>query len=88
MFHSYLNIPFLNDPMFWRTLLTTTVLPLMLLEDESEDKKRPSNAPFFSVRVSEIRSFTRVENGVLISLGNKGTGVSQEMKRSCQAQAH
>ena len=30
---------------------------------------RPSMAPFFSVRASEIRSFTRVESGVLVSLG-------------------
>ena len=30
MFHSSLDIPFLNNPMFWRTLLTI-VLPLMLL---------------------------------------------------------
>ena len=41
---------------------------------------RPSRAPFFSARASEVRSFTRVENGVLVSLGSKGTGVSQGMK--------
>ena len=88
MFHSSLNIPFLNDPMFWRTLLTT-VLPLMLLGRMSLGRiNRPSSAPFFSIRVSEIRSFTRVENGVLVSLGSKGTGVSQGMKRSSQAQVH
>ena len=36
---------------------------------------RPSSVPFFSVRAIETKSFTRVEDGVLVSLGNKGTGV-------------
>ena len=57
--------------MFWKTLLTTA-LPLMLLfmEDESvEDKQTFKGIPFFSVRASETKSFTRVENGVLVSLG-------------------
>ena len=42
MLHSSLNILFLNDTMFWRTLPTTTVLPLMLLveEDESGEDKQ------------------------------------------------
>ena len=76
--------------MFWKTLLTTA-LPLMLLfmEDESgEDKQTFKGIPFFSVRASETKSFTRVENGVLVSLGSKGTGVSQAMKRFSQAQVH
>ena len=42
---------------------------------------RTSSTPFFSVRVSENKSFTKVENGVLVSLGNKGTGAFQVMKR-------
>ena len=87
MFQSSLNIPFLNNPMFWRTLLTT-VLPLMLLGRMSLGKdEQPSSAPFFSIRASETKSFTKVENGVLVS-HNKGTGVSQVMKKSCQAQIH
>ena len=47
MFHSSLNIPFLNDPMFWWTLLTTTVLPLMLLlwRMSLGWMNRPSSAP-------------------------------------------
>ena len=36
---------------------------------------RPSITSFFSIRVSEIRSFTSVENGALVSLGSKGTGM-------------
>ena len=90
MFHSSLNIPFLNDPMFWRTLLTTTVLPLMLLLGGCalEGQTDLQGHTLFSVRTSEIRSFTRVENGVLVSLDSKGTGVSQVMKRSFQAQVH
>ena len=80
MFHSSLNIHFLNDPMFWRTLLTTVLSLMLLLGNMSlERMNRPSSAPFFSVRESETKSFTRVENGVLVSLDNKGTGVSQEI---------
>ena len=71
MFHSSFDIPFLNDSMFWRTLLTI-VLPLILLRRMSLGRKDEQTfkwAPFFSVRASEIKSFTRVENGVLVSLG-------------------
>ena len=37
--------------------------------------KRLSRVPFFSVRASEAKSFTRVENSVLVSLDSKGTGM-------------
>ena len=84
MFHSSLNIPFLNDPMFWRTLLTT-VLPLMLLLGRMSLGRinRPSRPPFFSVRASEIRSFPRGENGVLVSLRQKGTGLFPGDEKIC-----
>ena len=88
MFHSSLTIPFLNDPMFWRTLLTTAVLPLMLLRRMSLGRIEQTfnGTPFFSVRASEIRSFTRVENGVLVSLGRDWSVPG--MKRFFQAQVH
>ena len=50
-------------------------------EDEFEKDEQTFSEPFFSVRASEVKSFARVENGVLVSLGNKGTGVSQLMKK-------
>ena len=48
MFHSSLNIPFLNDPMFWRTLLTTTSTSHVIregesVEDESGEDKQAFN---------------------------------------------
>ena len=53
------NIPFLNVPMLWRTLLTT-VLPLMLLGRMSlgKEEERFQCTSFFSPRASEARSFT------------------------------
>ena len=90
MFHSSLNIPFLNSPMLWRTLLTNSPASHVVVGEGEfgKDKQAFNGTLLFSVRASEIRSFTKVENGALVSLGSKGTGVSQVMKRSCQAQAH
>ena len=44
-------------------------------EDELGKDKQAFNDVLFSIRVSEIRPFTRVENSVLVSLGSKGTGM-------------
>ena len=76
--------------MFWRTLLTTVLHHILFVgEDESwEEKKRPSRTPFFSARASEVRSFTRVENGALVSLGSKGTGMFPRDEKILQAQVH
>ena len=79
--------------MFWRTLLTTVLL-LMLLGRVSLWRmslgriNRPSITSFFSIRVSETKSFTRLRMVLLFLLAAKGLECSQEMKRSCQAQAH
>ena len=89
MFHSSFEHSFsLNNPMFWRTLLTTTtVLPLMLLGRMSLGRiNRPSRTPFLSVRASETMSFTRVKNGVLFSLGRDWSVQGDE--KIFQAQVH
>ena len=73
--------------MFWWTLLTTAVLPLMLLGRMSLGRmSSPLRAPFFSVRASEIKSCTRVGNGVMVSLGRDWS--VPRIKRSSQTHVH
>ena len=79
--------------MLWRTLLTTTSTSHVVREGESvedesgEDKQAFKGIPLFS-QGKWNQVFYKAENGVLVSLVNKGTGVSMEMKRSSQAQVH
>ena len=79
MFHSSLSIPFSEQPNVLEDFTHNSPASHVV-----ERINRPSSDPFFSVRASETKSFTRVENGVLVSLGNKWTGVSQGMKRFSQ----
>ena len=85
MFHSSFEHSFsLNNPMFWWTLLTTTtaclscyLLGRMSLGRGTDLQGRPSSQPG-QVKLGLSQGWRMV----FWSLCNKGTGVSQGMKRS------
>ena len=66
--------------MFWRTLLTTTSTSHVVregesVEDESGEDKQAFNYIILLNQGKWNKVFHKVENGALVSLGSKGTGM-------------
>ena len=58
MLHSSLNIPFLNDSMFWRTLLNNSPASHVIGRTNLGRINRPLRTPFFLVRASKMCAMT------------------------------